>query len=186
MKKDIFIRKATETDAGSIAHLHAISWKSAYKNILPQEYLDNDVESEKEAYWTGKMRNLNTNDFVLLMEKTEGEDQENTLIGFVAVCESNEMGYGAIVDNLHVLPEEKGKKIGLRLLCMAAAELKQQGKDSFYLWVFDQNTAAREFYKKTGGIPVDKGLYEMRGKKIPETRYCWTTLQGLLEIKERL
>ena len=53
------------------------------------------------------MRNLTTNDFVLLAGKAGDKDPGKTLIGFVAVWESNEKGYDAIVDNLHVLPEEK-------------------------------------------------------------------------------
>ena len=174
------IRPATSADTVSIAALHATSWKSAYKNILPQEYLDNDLESERKQYWFAKMQGLTVDDFILLVEK------DNTLIGFVAVLDRPEKGYAALIDNLHVLPEEKSNKIGIYLLCSAARELKKRKKDSFYLWVFDQNTPAINFYHKAGGRPLDHNLFEINDRKIPETRYVWESVDRLNNLFDSL
>ena len=37
---DIIIRKATEGDAAGIANIHINSWREVYKDLLPQDYLD--------------------------------------------------------------------------------------------------------------------------------------------------
>ena len=34
------IREATPKDVKDISRIHALSWKSAYKGIVPQAYLD--------------------------------------------------------------------------------------------------------------------------------------------------
>lgn len=41
------IRKATIDDVKDISRIHALSWKSAYKGIVPQTYLD----ELKEDFW---------------------------------------------------------------------------------------------------------------------------------------
>ena len=41
------IRKATIDDVKAISRIHALSWKSAYKGIVPQAYLD----ELKEDFW---------------------------------------------------------------------------------------------------------------------------------------
>ena len=38
-----------------IATLHAASWMSAYRGLLSDEYLDNDLEGERKKYWLKKM-----------------------------------------------------------------------------------------------------------------------------------
>jgi len=47
------------------------------------------------------MATLTANDFVFLAEKN------STLIGFVAVWETDKTNFRAILDNLHMLPGEK-------------------------------------------------------------------------------
>lgn len=37
---DVRIRKATLKDVGIISKIHALSWKAAYKGIIPQKYLE--------------------------------------------------------------------------------------------------------------------------------------------------
>jgi predicted N-acetyltransferase YhbS len=171
------IRTASIKDAVLIAHMHATSWKDAYKNILPNDYLEDDLESERERHWNKKMNELAGNDFVLIAQENKRP------VGFISVWQVNNGEYDAFVDNLHVLPVEKGKGIGLSLIIHAAEKLIRLNKKSFYLWVFDQNTPARRFYERTGGKAKDKSMFEIRGKKIPETRYVWTDLSALVKLK---
>src|SRR5688572_21269351 len=107
----IDVREATKKDATSIALLHALSWKTAYRNILSDEYLDSNLEEERKSYWVRKLENLTPNDFVLIAETVE-----QRIIGFIAVLDKPERGYQAFIDNLHVHPDHKGSGIGKTLM----------------------------------------------------------------------
>ena len=96
--------KPSETDV--IAELHTISWMSAYRGLLSDEYLDNNLLDERRKHWTEKMTALTKKEFVLVAE------QNGVLVGFVAVLDIPEAGFDVLVDNLHVLPELKGLGIG--------------------------------------------------------------------------
>jgi ribosomal protein S18 acetylase RimI-like enzyme len=171
------IRQAGREDADLIARMHAASWKDAYRNILPREYLDDDLEGERRRHWHKKMNELNDSDFVLIAE-------ENDLpVGFISVWNEDSREYDAFIDNLHVLPGEKGNGKGSALMMQAAEMLVRSGKKSFYLWVLDQNVPARVFYERMGGTATDKSLFEIRGEKIPETRFVWADLNSFLKRK---
>ena len=171
------VRQAGQKDAALIAHMHAASWKDAYKDILPKEYLEDNLEAERELHWNKKMNELTGNDFVLIAEENE------IPVGFISVWEVNNGDYDAFVDNLHVLPDKKGKGKGAALVAYAAEKLIRLNKHSFYLWVLDQNIPARRFYERIGGTAKDKGMFEIRGRKIAETRFVWTDLSSLLKGK---
>ncbi|MCA2990971.1 hypothetical protein [Gemmatimonas sp.] len=48
------IRPLHTADAGTVAALHAASWRRAYRGILTYAYLDSDLEAERHAVggWT--------------------------------------------------------------------------------------------------------------------------------------
>jgi ribosomal protein S18 acetylase RimI-like enzyme len=173
MKEELIIRKAEEKDISAISRIHAHSWQTAYASIFPKEYLENDLEGERRETWVRKYKELSPDDFVLVAEK------KGHIIEFACVI-ANYQDYDALLDNLHVLPEEKGKKIGSRLLCSVARELKAKGRSNFCLWVFEDNTPARKFYQKMSGKEIDRSFYEIHGKQIPEIRCVWADLDVLL------
>jgi len=40
-------RRIVASDAMTIARIHATSWRSAYRGILPNEYLDDDIDADR-------------------------------------------------------------------------------------------------------------------------------------------
>ena len=59
---EINIRKATPKDAHNFTNCHISCWQSAYKNIVPQEYLENmfteiekRIENYKNSHLWGKL-----------------------------------------------------------------------------------------------------------------------------------
>lgn len=166
----VIIRSATAEDAAAIGKLHAISWRSAYRGLLSDEYLDNDLEGERIRYWSDKMRSLSGKEFVLLAK------EESAIVGFVAVMDKPEKGYDALIDNLHVLPHLKGKGIGGTLMKAAADMLRETGRKSVYLWVLNGNAPAAEFYKTKGGKAADESVDNFGGKMVAATRFVWSDL----------
>ena len=115
--ESVNIRDAKLSEAADIATLHATSWMSAYRGLLSDEYLDNDLEGERKKYWLEKMPTIKGKEFVLVAEHG-GE-----LVGFAAVLDQPDAGFDALVDNLHVRPDLKGLGIGSELLRAVAKRL---------------------------------------------------------------
>jgi GNAT superfamily N-acetyltransferase len=161
-------------DADAIGALHAQSWFTAYRGILLDSYLDNDLQRERQEYWRGKLPTLSAKEFLVV-----AEDDAGNVVGFAAVMDEPENGYDALLDNLHVRPDLKGKGLGGRLMKAVALRLRDTGRASFYLWVLKGNAAAEEFYKSKDGVPVDTSTTEFGGKIVGKTRFVWTDLDVL-------
>jgi ribosomal protein S18 acetylase RimI-like enzyme len=101
--------------------------------------------------------------------------EKETVKGFVCVYGNDDPKWGALIDNLHVLPELKGQGIGKRLMQEAAKWVSEKySNPNFYLWVYEDNTAAKRFYEKMGGENVETQLYENPdGGSSNILRYVW-------------
>ncbi len=80
-------------------------------------------------------------------------------IGYVAVCFGYSMefcGRDAFVDELFVLPEERGKGIGGRLLKHVKARMAAAGTVAIHLEVARQNIRAKHVYAQHGFVVREK------------------------------
>ena len=50
-----------------------------------------------------------------------------------------------------------------------------------YLWVFDDNARAIDFYRRLGGEIVEHGVEEIDGLQIPQSRITWRDTARLAE-----
>lgn len=164
---EVKIRDAKPSEADEIAHMHTISWLSAYRGLLSDEYLDNDLLGERKKHWAEKMAGLTEKEFVLIAE------QNGKRAGFVAVLDKPEAGFDVLVDNLHVLPELKGRGIGGQLLNAVASRLLKTDRKSYYLFVLKGNTSAEKFYLAKGGKSLDVITHDFGGKVVQATRFGW-------------
>ena len=167
------IRAATLSDADTIAALHAASWRSSYRGILSEATLGPGLDEERRRHWRGKLAHAGAEDIVLLA----GE------LGFIALWAEGDPGFGAYIDNLHVLPDSRGGGIGRRLLVEAARRLIARGERRAYLWVFDANLRTVDFYRRLGGKIVEHGFDEVDGVKVPHSRVIWRDVAALLSSR---
>jgi GNAT superfamily N-acetyltransferase len=179
------LREATEHDAAAIAKLHADSWRSAYRGMLSDEYLNNRVHAERSALWQQRFLERAEKPFFVILAEAENE-----LAGFACVFPDEHPTYGAFLDNLHVVPHRTGRGIGRRLLNAVAERLQAEGKGGgLYLWVIAQNARARRFYAKVGALEVECVELSMPDdSRQKEMRCFWPKFTGLLktEMIERI
>ncbi len=164
------IRKATIDDIKDISRIHALSWKSAYKGIIPQTYLD----ELKEDFWVSAFETW-LNDKVLTAQVMM---ENGSIIGCVAYGKARDkslFSWGEIV-SIYLLPEYFGKGYGNKLLESALLDLKQSGFQNIYLWVLKQNQRARYFYEKNKWRfnEDDECVCEIAGKQLTEIRYIYS------------
>jgi ribosomal protein S18 acetylase RimI-like enzyme len=157
------IRPATVADADAIAALHAASWRSAYRGILKDDTLGPALDGERRTHWRRKLAAMVPADAVLIVD---GQ-------GFIAAWARGDPGFGAYIDNLHVHPERRSAGLGRRLLGAAMRRVADRGEARAYLWVFDGNTRAIDFYRRLGGEIVDRGFDAIDGLQVAQSRIAW-------------
>ena len=65
------LREATDHDAAAIARLHADSWRSAYRGMLSDEYLDHRVHLERTALWQQRFSERAQKPFFVILAEAE-------------------------------------------------------------------------------------------------------------------
>lgn len=179
LQQTMTLRQALPSDDETIAALHIESWRSAYRNILSDDYLDGAIFDERRNYWQKSLNALEPDRrFILIAE------QQNEAVAFVSVYLDEEPEYGALLHNLHVRPHLKGQGLGKLLMAEAAQWTLSRNVKQMHLWVFETNYEARKFYDALGGEVVEKRLESVAGNVEKDIlRYHWQDLKQLLEVK---
>ena len=164
------IRHATKSDFQAIADIHIESWKDSYSGVLPAEFLASQISRELITHWD-KVE-INSEDVILVAE-------ENSMIGFIAVwCRPI-----PFIDNLHVRPPMRSKKVGSALMKAVAKELINQGEKTAYLWVFENNLRAIRFYERLGGIQKEQSMKTVFGYDVLSRKIEWNDLSLIYETQ---
>lgn len=147
-----------------ISSIYESSWKFAYQNIIPQEYLD----SIPAGRWADRITKNGTRSLVLL--------KDGRIIGTASICKSRWKQYpeyGEIV-SIYFLPEYMGKGFGSCLLKRCIAELNKLGYNKILLWVLEENSRARKFYEKNGFVCSEEYINDtIGGKALREVLYLY-------------
>jgi GNAT superfamily N-acetyltransferase len=160
-------------DADRIANLHAASWRSAYRGLYPDAFLDGPVFDDRARAWNARMRSPGANRRHVL--KAVAGD---AMVGFACVLLDAEPAWGALLDNLHVVPELKGHGIGRRLFEAAHRWVAAAAPGTrMHLTVIERNHNARAFYDRLGGVVVERKIVEVvPGTRLDVLRYSWEPL----------
>ena len=170
------IRLITEHDAQTLASIHAASWRSAYRGMLRDDFLDGDLPNHRLALWQRRLTPIPERHFGHLALV------DGTPVGFAFAFGAHDPLWGTQVDNLHVLPGFGGRGIGKRLLRHLAERAHLDHPDTgVYLWVYELNAPARRFYAGLGGESVERVVIEAPGGgQVAEWRVAWRQTAPLL------
>lgn len=140
------LRLATLLDAHSIATVHVDTWRAAYRNQIPESFLDGLSVERREAFWKSHIASHPGALFVL--------EHADALVGFcdfvpVRDKDLNPKKVGEITA-LYVLPQLWRSGAGRKLCHAAIEEAGARHFDSIALWVLTTNNPARLFYKAIG------------------------------------
>lgn len=160
------IRIAAAEDVRRIAEIQVDSWRSAYRGILPDAYLDRlDVES-RLAVWR---QFVGKSESPILVA-----DEEKTLVGFCHLMPSRDTDADneAEIVAIYLDPPAWRRGIGRGLCAAALAIACEQGYRAMTIWVLEENRRARGFYEAMG-LATDGGtkLARIGGQEFGEIRY---------------
>jgi GNAT superfamily N-acetyltransferase len=161
------IRLAVPKDAMAVARVHVRTWQAAYRNLIPNDYLDQlSVEERAGRYdFTGVDPSK---------PRTIVAEESGLIIGFASTMPSREADltkHGELCA-LYVDPEHWGHGFGASLVTAARRHLFTTGSLQAYLWILLGNDRAERFYRKDGWISDGvKKTDVVWGLTVEELRY---------------
>ncbi|MFF3499426.1 GNAT family N-acetyltransferase [Streptomyces sp. NPDC003247] len=159
----------TLDDCARVSEIRVRGWRSAYRGLMPQSYLDalsvtEDAERRRARFAQGDGSVVN-----LVAE------QAGQVVGWAAHGPYREGGHrtsDAELYALYVDPARIGTGLGRALLTEAVRRTTADGHRRMYLWVLRANTRARAFYTHAGFHPDGtEEPTEVNGVPVPEVRY---------------
>jgi GNAT superfamily N-acetyltransferase len=174
----VTLRCAEVTDEPAIARLHADSWRTAYRGILRDDFLDGTVSANRRELWRTRFSEIDREDQLILVSEESGKIQ-----AFACAFLDADPEWGTLLDNLHVIPGLKGRGLGRQLISAVAENIRRHGLHSMlHLWVYEQNMPARGFYERLGGVITDcVAEAAPDGSRVNALRYGWRELSFLAQ-----
>jgi ribosomal protein S18 acetylase RimI-like enzyme len=145
-------------DAARIADLHADSWRRHYRGAYADSFLDGDVVANRRSVWSGRLAAPSNSETILA-------ENGGRLVGFVHVVFDEDPAWGSLVDNLHIVNDQRRHGLGTQLLRQAASAIVgRTAEPAMFLWVLQQNTAAQRFYLAQGATCVETAIVAPPGE----------------------
>jgi ribosomal protein S18 acetylase RimI-like enzyme len=168
------IRIAQYTDALAVARVHVLTWRAAYKDLLPREFLEKlsvDVHAER---WQKAIKRGSPELWIC--------ERNREIVGWVAFGASRDpdaVEDVGEIEAIYVHEDAWATGVGRTLFERAKVRLRERGFKRFTLWVLADNTRAIKFYEIAGMVanhdqrkPVEIGqhpLYEVRYEGLLES-----------------
>ena len=140
-------RKLCRDDMPAAALVH----RASFNERLPW-LAQLHTPEEDQGYWSGHL--FATCDIW-------GAEKNGALLGVIAFRED-------WIDQLYILPGAQGQGIGSRLL-----DLAKETHPQLFLWTFQRNTAARDFYESRGFVAIRQTDGSANEEKEPDVLYRW-------------
>ena len=165
------VRYIVEKDAEQVAKVNIEGWQTAYRGIIPDDFLDSlDVESMTDRQKTTISERPNDG-FVF-------EAEDGRILGF---CQFGELRwieeFGDKCDcemyAIYVSLESRGGGVGKALMEAAIAEFRARGKKGMLVNVLEKNTPSVNFYKSLGGVEIGNKPFVLKEVAYPQTTFAF-------------
>lgn len=167
------VRPAEIRDAAAIARVHVESWRTTYRGLLPDDFLDSLGEARYEERWRRSLTDEATRVYV-------AEDGHEVVAFASAGRErAGEDSYAGELYAIYVLREAQGLGHGRSLVRAAVAGLRDMELRDMIVWVLRDNAPARRFYERLGGVYVRTQPITIGPATLDEVSYGWRSLDDV-------
>lgn len=169
------IRPGTGDDLFEIAGVLVDTWRSAFRGLLADDFLDGMSREDQAVRHARRMGAPGVN-YLVAVEPSEGG-----IVGFANFGP----GRGTVPADLHeiyalyVRAEYQGVGIGTALVSTAARHCAQQGAKSLFAWVLSGNPS-RKFYERLGAKAVETSSIWLDNRHYDQVAYLWDDIAALL------
>jgi GNAT superfamily N-acetyltransferase len=163
----MLLRPAKPEDAIGVARVHVRSWQSAYRKLLPDDYLDRLQPEERARRYT--FGSLDPRQPATIVATQEG-----LIYGFATTAPARDpdaLDQGELCA-LYVDPDCWGHGVGAALVSAARTHLFDLGFRFAILWVMAGNVRAGRFYRIDRWAPDgSRRTDSVWGVTVDEVRY---------------
>jgi ribosomal protein S18 acetylase RimI-like enzyme len=167
------VREAGVADADAIAAVHVAAWRTTYRGMLPDDFLDGLERAGYEARWRRAIAERSSRVYVA----ADGRD----VVGFASGGRerAGEDGFKGELYAIYVLQEAQGRGHGRRLVEAVVGGLREMELADMIVWVLRDNAGARRFYERLGGAYVRAQPITIGSTQLQEVSYGWRSLDDV-------
>ena len=164
--QNILIRNVKKEDLWSVSTIVVEGWKSAYRGIIDDEFLDS---LKVEDNYNRRLKDYQENGFIVA-------ELDNKVVGFCRYTTNNLFSQDVKdIDcelcAIYVKPDRKRQGIGKALFSYVIQEQKKNNNKNMILWCLKENYNSRKFYEKMGGKLCGESSCVKGGKEYKEVGY---------------
>jgi len=169
------VRRAGAGDAPAIARVRIDSWRSTYRGLIPDAYLDGMQLEASTAIWDRVLTAGPNTTSVFVAE--HGAD----VVGFACGTQLAEPrhGFDAELAAVYLRRDFQRAGLGRGLVGAVVGAQRAQGATGLLTWVIAGNKGARAFYEALGGELVVEQPFQWDGMDLVEAGYGWHDLPAL-------
>jgi GNAT superfamily N-acetyltransferase len=162
------LRRAVIEDAPAIARVYVDTWRSAYRGLVPREYLLS-LDYEEEARGCRQFLEGDVYPRMLQVAEIGGE-----IIGYASAGPNDDepKDYEAEVYEIFARGEYSGQGVGTRLMQRAADWCQSMGYSSVVIWCWKDNPFGG-FYRSLGGKVVHTCTQSLAGTEYDVLVFGW-------------
>ena len=167
------VRPAQVADAAAIARVHVASWRTTYRGLLPDDFLESLDEATYEERWGRILAEGSSHVYVA----SGGED----VVGFASGGRerAGEDGFSGELYAIYVLRQAQGQGHGRHLVEAVVGGIRELGLEDMIVWVLRDNAGARRFYERLGGVYVRTQPITIGSALLQEVSYGWRSLDSI-------
>ena len=173
----IALRRATAGDAPAIARVRVDSWRTTYRGMIPDAYLDAMQVDASTATWERVLTAGPNTTSVFVAEHADA------IVGFASGAMLKEPKYGIDAELVAIYLRREFQHVGLgrRLVGSVVDAQSGYGARGLLTWVIAGNKAARTFYERLGGELLVEQPFQWDGMDLVEAGYGWRDLIALAD-----
>lgn len=169
------IRETRLEDAVGIAKVQVDSWRTTYKGIVPESFLNSmhyDLyENRFKEYFIEK----DPISFVAI-------DSNRHIVGFIAGGENRLRDtyteYDCELHTIYIIKDYQRNQIGSKMIKRLVESLIKQNHHKMIVQVLAENSA-KTFYEKTGAKYLGSSTISITEKELEESIYGWDNIKQL-------
>ncbi|MDQ3710854.1 MAG: GNAT family N-acetyltransferase [Acidobacteriota bacterium] len=175
----MLIREADKSNAVGIARAQVDAWQTAYKGIVPDDYLASYTYEKRAERWRQILASQENQENYFPFV---AEIKEKRIVGFASAGDVEESieGFAGELIAIYLLENYQRRGIGKLLVKAIVERFLQQQTTSMLVWVLADNPF-RAFYERLGGEVVSEKQIEIGGASLIAVSYGWKNLDVLLE-----
>ena len=167
------VRSAAVQDAAPIARAHVEAWRTTYRGLLPDEFLDSLSEEHYTERWRRVIGDGSSRVFVV--------EEGGEIVGFASGGRerAGETGFSGELFAIYVVARAQRQGSGRELVRAVAGALRDMGLPDMIVWVLRDNAPARGFYERLGGAYVRTQPITIGSATLEEVSYGWHSLADI-------